>query len=124
MQKVVMFVITGDNGNMYIFLAIPRGAIEKQDIADRQLVGIFTPADVRSIFVLRQLYRAAVAHINERATQRLHAAGLYIDTPCLQAGLYKLIAYAYAIVTMRRSISHRSIRIISGSLSPHRSNRK
>ena len=110
---------------MYIFLAIRRGAIEKQDIADRQLVGIFTPADVRDfILVLRQLYRAAVAHINERAAQRLHAAGLYIDTPCLQAGLYKLIAYAYAIVPMRRSISHRSIRIISGSLSPHRSNRK
>ena len=123
-QKMVINVITGDNGSMYIFLAIRRGAIEKQDIADRQLGGVFAPADVRAILVLRQLYRAAVAHINERAAQRLHAAGLYIDTPCLQAGLYKLVTYAHSIVPMGRGIGHRSIGVIAGSLSLHRSNRK
>ena len=123
-QKVVMFVITGDNGNMHIFLAIRRRAIEKQDVSDGQLGGVFAPADIRAALVLRQLYCAAVARINECAAHRLHAAGLYIDTPCLQAGLYKLVTYAHSIVPMGRGIGHRSIGVIAGSLSLHRSNRK
>ena len=123
-QKVVIGVIAGDNSNMHIFLAIRRRAIEKQDVSDGQLGGVFAPADIRAALVLRQLYCAAVARINECAAHRLHAAGLYIDTPCLQAGLYKLVTYAHSIVPMGRGIGHRSIGVIAGSLSLHRSNRK